>query len=60
MIIDGVMPKKNGKEVYDEMIKIKPDIKVLFTSGCARDIVQSYFKTAFTKETIAQSKGNTG
>ncbi|MFH0977164.1 MAG: PAS domain S-box protein [Spirochaetota bacterium] len=38
-IIDSVMPKKNGRQVYDEVIKIKPDIKVLFTSGYTRDIV---------------------
>jgi two-component system, cell cycle sensor histidine kinase and response regulator CckA len=39
MIIDSVMPKKNGREVYDEIKKDEPDIKVLFTSGYTRDIV---------------------
>jgi DNA-binding NtrC family response regulator len=28
-----IMPKKNGKEAYSEMIKIRSDIKVLFASG---------------------------
>ena len=32
-IIDMIMPKKNGKEAYGEMRKIRPDIKVLFSSG---------------------------
>gem|GEM_PF-1182112 len=32
-IIDMIMPKKNGKEAYSEMIKIRSDIKVLFASG---------------------------
>ncbi len=28
-----IMPKKSGKEVYDEIRKVKSDIKVLFASG---------------------------
>jgi two-component system cell cycle sensor histidine kinase/response regulator CckA len=39
MILDVVMPKKNGKEVYEAIRKIRPDIKVLFTSGYTGDIV---------------------
>jgi PAS domain S-box-containing protein len=39
MILDSVMPKKNGREVYDELKKDKPDIKVLFTSGYTKDII---------------------
>ncbi|MBN2038969.1 MAG: PAS domain S-box protein [Spirochaetes bacterium] len=39
VIIDSVMPYKNGREVYDEIIKKYPDIKVLFTSGYTRDII---------------------
>ena len=33
------MPKKNGKEVYDEIKKVKPDIKVVFVSGYSADII---------------------
>jgi CheY-like chemotaxis protein len=33
IILDMIMPGKTGKEAYDEIIKIKPDIRVLFTSG---------------------------
>lgn len=32
-------PKKNGKEVYEEIIKVKPEIKVIFTSGYTGDVV---------------------
>ncbi len=32
------MPNKNGRETYDEIHKIKPDIRVLFTSGYRRDV----------------------
>jgi two-component system, cell cycle sensor histidine kinase and response regulator CckA len=39
VIIDSVMPKKNGREVYNEIIKMNPHIKVLFTSGYTRDII---------------------
>jgi len=33
LLLDVVMPVKNGKEVYEEIKSIKPGIKVLFTSG---------------------------
>ncbi|MBP7526624.1 MAG: PAS domain S-box protein [Syntrophorhabdaceae bacterium] len=39
VILDSVMPKKNGREVYEEIRRQDPDIKVLFTSGYTRDVV---------------------
>ncbi|MEN8264588.1 MAG: ATP-binding protein [Nitrospirota bacterium] len=33
LLLDIVMPKKNGQEVYAEIKKKSPDIKVLFMSG---------------------------
>jgi two-component system, cell cycle sensor histidine kinase and response regulator CckA len=33
LFLDSIMPKKNGKEVYEEVIKTSPGLKVLFTSG---------------------------
>jgi CheY-like chemotaxis protein len=39
MILDSVMPKKNGREVYDEARTIIPHVKVIFMSGYTRDIV---------------------
>ena len=39
LVIDVIMPKKNGKEVYEEVRRIKPGAKVLFTSGYTDDIV---------------------
>jgi two-component system cell cycle sensor histidine kinase/response regulator CckA len=38
LILDSIMPKKNGREAYNEITKIKPDIGVIFTSGYTRDI----------------------
>jgi PAS domain S-box-containing protein len=39
LILDVVMPKKNGKEVYDEIRKVRQDIKAIFTSGYDADII---------------------
>lgn len=40
LLFDLIMPKMNGKEAYDEIRKIKPDIKVIFSSGFATNIIQ--------------------
>ena len=40
LILDIVMPRKNGKETFEEIRKLKPEIKVLFTSGYTADIIQ--------------------
>jgi PAS domain S-box-containing protein len=37
VILDMVMPKKGGKEVYEEIRRINPQIKVLFSSGYTED-----------------------
>ncbi len=39
VILDVVMPGKNGKEVHEELIKIKPELKTLFISGYTADVV---------------------
>jgi DNA-binding response OmpR family regulator len=33
------MPKKNGREVFTEIIGIKPDIKALFISGYTSEVI---------------------
>jgi len=40
LLFDLIMPKMNGKEAYDEIRKIKPDMKVIFASGYAPDLVR--------------------
>jgi polar amino acid transport system substrate-binding protein len=37
LILDLVLPIRNGKEVYTLVSEMKPDIKVLFTSGYTAD-----------------------
>jgi CheY-like chemotaxis protein len=33
LIFDIVMPKKNGRDAYAEILKMEPEIKALFLSG---------------------------
>lgn len=37
VILDSVMPKMNGREAYEEIRRISPDVKALFISGHTRD-----------------------
>jgi PAS domain S-box-containing protein len=39
LILDVVMPRKNGRQAYEEIHELQPGIKVLFTSGYTRDVV---------------------
>ena len=41
LLFDVIMPRKSGKEAYDEIRKERPDIKILFTSGYTENIIQS-------------------
>lgn len=38
VVLDGIMPRKNGKQVFEEMQKMRSDIKAIFMSGYAEDI----------------------
>ena len=39
LILDSVMPVRNGREVYNEIRKIKPRTRVIFTSGYTKDVI---------------------
>ncbi len=39
VILDVILPKKNGKAVHEEMKKIAPSIRALFMSGYTADII---------------------
>lgn len=41
IISDVIMPRKNGRQVYDEIKELNSDAKVLFMSGYAADILDS-------------------
>ncbi len=39
LLCDLIMPKKNGREAYEEIKKIRPDIKAIFMSGYTKDLI---------------------
>jgi len=39
LLIDVIMPKKNGKEAYDEICAVAGEIKAIFISGYTDDII---------------------
>lgn len=39
LLLDVMMPKRNGKQVYDEAKRIQPNIRVVFMSGHPYDVV---------------------
>jgi PAS domain S-box-containing protein len=50
LLLDVIMPKKNGWEVYDTIRKIRPDVQVIFMSGYAADV--------FAKKIIPEEEMN--
>ena len=40
IVSDMIMPKLSGKDVHDELKKIKPDVRILFISGYTADILK--------------------
>ncbi len=41
IMLDMIMPRMNGKEALDEIMKIEPAPKVIFTSGYTADIMKA-------------------
>jgi PAS domain S-box-containing protein len=39
LFFDVIMPGRSGKDAYDEIRKIKPDVKIIFASGYSTDII---------------------
>jgi DNA-binding response OmpR family regulator len=39
LLFDIIMPKKSGKEAYNEIRRTRPDIPVIFTSGYSPDVI---------------------
>ncbi len=42
-MLDFAMPKMNGVEAFGELIRIKPDVKVILCSGYTEDVVLESF-----------------
>lgn len=43
VILDIELPGQSGEKVYEELVKIKPDVKVLFSSGYGKEYLESRF-----------------
>jgi CheY-like chemotaxis protein len=43
VMLDYKMPKMNGVEAFEELIRIKPDVKVILSSGYTEDVVIESF-----------------
>lgn len=41
ILMDMIMPKMNGKDAYDQISKIRPGVKVLYSSGYTADFIQN-------------------
>lgn len=41
LLFDLIMPQKNGREAYEEIVRVKPGIKAIFLSGYAADMMRS-------------------
>ncbi len=62
LLLDVIMPRKNGKQASEEIRKIKPEVKVIFTSGYPADVIRQkgvldetdlfLFKPASPRETL--------
>jgi PAS domain S-box-containing protein len=42
LLFDLIMPKKNGKDAYEDIKGIRPNIRAIFISGYAKDIIQRF------------------
>jgi PAS domain S-box-containing protein len=40
LLLDLIMPNKTGKDAYDEIRKMRPDIRVIFASGYDPDLIR--------------------
>ncbi|MEW6599765.1 MAG: PAS domain S-box protein [Nitrospirota bacterium] len=54
LLLDVVMPKKNGKEVFEEIKRMAPGIKAIFTSGYTADVISR--KNVLGKDVMFVSK----
>ena len=41
VLLDMIMPKLSGKAAYDEITRLKPGVRAIFTSGYTADVISS-------------------
>lgn len=61
LVTDVMMPGKNGREAYEEIIKTNSDVKIIFTSGYNSELTKQlqdegfhYLKKPFSPEELLQ------
>jgi len=42
LLTDVIMPNMNGRELYDQLIELRPDLKVLYMSGYTEDVIAQH------------------
>jgi CheY-like chemotaxis protein len=70
LLLDVIMPKKNGRDAYDEIRKVMPKVPVLFASGYSPDMlhdkaliekgVAMIYKTDVTAEPAEKGERSAG
>jgi two-component system cell cycle sensor histidine kinase/response regulator CckA len=50
LTFDVIMPKIDGKKAYEEISKVRPELKVIFMSGYAKDIID---RECFMKDEVS-------
>lgn len=40
LLLDVIMPKKNGREVCEEILRMRPGVRALFTSGYTAELIE--------------------
>ncbi len=63
LLTDVIMPEMSGKQLYERLLKIKPDLKALFMSGYTEDSISSqgileekinFIQKPFRPQTLAE------
>jgi len=61
LITDVMMPNRNGKETYEEITRIRDDVKVIFTSGFNSELTRTlrdegfnYLQKPFSPQDLLQ------
>ncbi|MDA8325048.1 MAG: ATP-binding protein [Nitrospiraceae bacterium] len=53
LILDVIMPRKNGKEAYQEIKKVSPGTRAIFISGYAANIINGESQTDFISKPVS-------
>ena len=54
LVLDVIVPGKNGAEIYEEAKKITPNVKVVFCSGYSRDLLKAKHLKAHVSEMLSK------